>query len=421
MAIQDLKLDPSQTPGIFTISTIQDNWNPTGLGTTTLFWCQANDNEGSRISGVTAQANNEIRILMNLSTPVDDGVMVLLHESTRSLAANRFHCPNDRDLLIPKNGGVILVYGTEPDGITSRWFAVGTINREMHLTGHSLNLFPQLLMPSISGAINSWNPTPVNAQNTTFASGLGAAGVSLAAKDGAFWNLQVAAGGATLNGLLWISQSGTDPAGQGPVKFLYSLEGNGSLTLKHNNQPGTNDLFSCPYAQDFVLPAGCGCILVSNQAGGWIVMATSAYPSAPTFSSVVVTGNVKMQTEQINPSVTPAALTSGSTIANWDPTGTGAGTGNATPKNSMVRASTSTSTTATVGGMIGPGGGNAEGTTCYVLNFGGGSITFKHQGTGAAGNQFLLPNSADFTLPINAACEFIYDHNGNWWLVGHGN
>lgn len=270
-------------PGVFTYGAIIDDLVLPALdeaGGSTLISLQANDDMGTRLSGIdaTAWSIGTVLDVMNLSTPVDAGELVLLHNSSRSAAANRFRCPNDRDFLAPKDGGFRLAraYLVPPrpgiDGETPSWFVLAT-TRFMHLATHSLSLHPHLVMEPITGNVDAYDPTAHSALgDTPYEGGLFACGVSGLGKDGTVWYLSTAdAGGAVLKGIKWRPHTDTDPAGHGPVRVLKNL-GPGAITVKHHGAADPNDYVHSATG-DLVMPVW-GSITVSGaQMGGYWVIA----------------------------------------------------------------------------------------------------------------------------------------------------
>lgn len=96
-----------------------DNYSPTGLQNTTVIRQDvSNAGAGVNLTGIVAQANLKMLVLMNISSTSDN--MVLKHNVT-STAANRFFGPNSADVTLRPNGFVILLY----DQVSSRWRIMG--------------------------------------------------------------------------------------------------------------------------------------------------------------------------------------------------------------------------------------------------------------------------------------------------------
>jgi len=92
------------------ITSNQDNYSPTGFSTATII--RLSSDASRNITGLAAGTDGDMLILMNVGT----NPIVLKHDVT-STAANRFYCPNDEDLTLPKNSFCFAFY----DGTSSRW------------------------------------------------------------------------------------------------------------------------------------------------------------------------------------------------------------------------------------------------------------------------------------------------------------
>lgn len=143
-------------------------------------------------------------------------------------------------------------------------------------------------------------------------------------------------------------------------------------------------------------------------------------------------GRITAQMLELFPWTQPAALTSGANANNWNPTDTcpqvsggaggscEAGASKQFADYSMVIATTSTSSNATITGMVGPGGnsGKGEGFVKCIENAGPGPITFTNADSNSTStNQFNLPNAASVVMrPNDIRC--FWTNGSSWVLIG---
>jgi hypothetical protein len=402
--LQSLRHNPSITPGVFTIATVTHNWSPANFATTTLIRAQANDNEGSRVTGMLAGNAGDIKVILNVATPVDDGILCFEHENTGSTAANRFICPNEDDYFIPKSGAAICVY----DGTLQRWMIVGSGGRHQQSTVQQLGFFPEsTTSASLSGTADDWEPTAAALQGVTYASGLGAAGASLLWKDATLWRIDTAAAGFTLTGAT--TYDNDNSGGHSPVKILINV-GTGNLTLKHNNASSLSaNRFLCPGDVDVVVGAGEMCILVSTSARGWNVLACPQADGQYTSRGAVTAARLSVGWQDslgaAQGYITPAALPNAQTD-NWNPTGFA---------TAGVLRATGGGASCVVTGMAAGATGDIK-----IIEVFDAAITFKWDSASSTlGNRFKLPSSADLTIPAFGAITFRYDSGGYWWCIGY--
>jgi hypothetical protein len=96
-----------------------NDWAPAGIGTATVIrW---NGASAMTLSGITTGADGRVLVLLNVATAAANTI-TLVHDLT-STAANRFYIPSATNYVIPRYGGVILVY----DSTSSRWRVVNPI------------------------------------------------------------------------------------------------------------------------------------------------------------------------------------------------------------------------------------------------------------------------------------------------------
>jgi len=109
----ELGLSPAQSPGALAAGNTND-YNPTGLATTSRFRLTPDAGGTSTLTGITAQPDGDIRVLQNLSTTAS---LTLSPEDTNSAAANRFTLPSGAAFVIAPGGSCAVIY----DGTASRW------------------------------------------------------------------------------------------------------------------------------------------------------------------------------------------------------------------------------------------------------------------------------------------------------------
>lgn len=414
--IDALVFAPQTAVPILPVATVMHDFAPTGWpGDCSVWIFTAADNEGSRITGlVSGQLPvGTTRWVHNISRRVDAGVLVLRHEDTGSYADNRFVCPGRRDYLVPSGGAVAvrLLDTVNPDTQESerRWHVLNTGTRHMHVVTHGLGLYPALLMAPISGVVDSWTPTVVNADGHTYPSGLGLAGVSLRSEDAAKWTLQtVGASGATIKGLRWTTSNSMDPAWQGCVHWLYNA-GPGPITFEHLASAHPLHVMRLPGGRSYVMPVGARWSIHSERQGGWSVAPNGEQPHV-----VATSIDVSRLSMPVNTDLGALALTGGQTYASLNPTGCAVDVnGNGQPLCGGARI-TVASGTATIESMVGPGAGKWRNGEFWIRNFGPGSLLIK-TGVGPAGHRFKLPS--DITIGAFDARRFAYDMTGQWMLA----
>jgi len=165
---------------------------------------------------------------------------------------------------------------------------------------------------------------------------------------------------------------------------------------------------------------------VSNPITAWFVDGKSRFQQVIT------------QELQIYPYITPTALTSGVTTSNWNPTGGDpytcnpgafpcgeAGNSDLAQNNTLIYASTSTSSNATIDGMVYAGSIQGEqGPIRLLFNAGAGTITIKSScggGGSTAINTFCFETSdAKHDVVLNPGETLAVYHlrdTGNWYPV----
>lgn len=115
-ASQALTITPAVSPGAL-VAGNTNNYNPTGLSTTTRVRATPDAGGTSAITGLVAQRDGDIRIIQNLSAAT---ILTLSNEDAASTAANRFTLPGGTNLVIGPSGSTALIY----DSVSSRWMAL---------------------------------------------------------------------------------------------------------------------------------------------------------------------------------------------------------------------------------------------------------------------------------------------------------
>lgn len=115
--LPEITLTNAITPTTLTGTAVND-WNPTGLGTTSVI--RINASADATITGLAAQETGALMILQNVSTSYS---ITLVNSSSASSAANRFSFGSD--YVIGTQAAVVLLY----DGTQSRWVIVGNVQQ----------------------------------------------------------------------------------------------------------------------------------------------------------------------------------------------------------------------------------------------------------------------------------------------------
>lgn len=377
-----------------------DDYAPTNWSTETVHYVTAADNEGTRITGFAALAGGTVRVIVNSSTltRVDATSFVLKYENSGSTTTNRIITPSQDDFKIGPDASVTLIY----DSSQSRWLVLNSsTTRFSRITTQALNLWPDAYYASLSGTVDNWAPTADRINDNAF-TGLGFdAGRLDFASQGTM--VLDTTGALTITGL----DNGTGyllASSENPVRVLINI-GVGTVTLKHQAAGSTAaNRFSLPSNVDMVIPVGGAAIVAHTTNGiGWRLLSVSSRIDG-TFPALNASGTFNLSNW-----IGPTALTSGATTNNWSPTGLSTA--------SIIRATTSAGSTATLGGIVGAGAGNDIGRTILLFNAGTGTIALKHLGGGSsAANQFRLPGGVDFNLPVNQYTALAYDPAGYWVL-----
>ena len=382
---------------------VYNNYAHPSMQTHTVLVVKGADNEGTHFTGIDSTGINhgDIRILWN-RTPVgasDACQIVLRHEDTGSLAANRISCPGFIEYAIEPNHACILQY-CEDD----RWHVMGHSGWHKQSKSQSLQLYPNLELGPLSGTYNNFGPTGNTTYTTT---GLGLAGGDLDFTKYSLIRVLTAAGGATLTGMIHGGSGQADPWGLGQIKILMNY-GPGDLTIKPLN--GASDAinqFFTPETADLVLKQYESAVFISpmgdpNPEKLWRCIATSQ--SNKTFPSVTTTGATTTSQLILTPSVSPSTLAKFTTpTTNLSP-----GT------NSTIRVTTH-SDGSLLDGLVPTGSGDMR----TLVNVGSGPLILVDEldSTSTSGNKFLLPSSRPIIVPGRSAVMMRYDGTLGGWIV----
>lgn len=389
-----------------------DNWNPSEWLTKTHHITSTTGFSGGRLASAATAPHLTHRIITNGSDFGPDGVLVLLHDTNRPVAAGNlpFYCPDDHDFMVAKNDGVHVVCLTEDIG-NPGWYVIGGNARHMRVVTHALNLYPMGHMPALSGTTDAYDPVPVNAGNRTAPSGLGVAGSTLLARDFSHWVMStVDTTGAVLTGIKYIGHVDADSAGWGQL-WLWTNNGPGPITLR--SQAAANSLYRiyCPGDIDFVLLPNAAVWLSPREQGGTQVVSQGTRP-------IQLIQDLTVQIESYASPVTPAALGGGgATIHNVNFWGVSVnGSGNAMPTSSLVRAQ-GTGGTVNITGFVGPGIATNKWPRIRIIDYAG-TFVYVNDGGSLPGNKLWCPGYTSASQRFFGFTDWQYDPLNGYWILG---
>lgn len=273
-----------------------NNFAPTGLGTSPVVLVHAADDSGSVITGIDA-IGASIAVgyrftLCNTNNPQDDGVLALAPEHTSSTAANRIWTPDwgrdtsqtatSRYIIGPSSCTDLIYMQPNPiDSSVKRWVVVDN-TRFGHLSLKQLGIYPYSTPAAITGTVNNWDPDDVCAALGGPNGNTCEAGANVASTSYTMIMVTTTdSSGATITGLKYTGAATAD--GEGPIKIICG-GGPGPVTLKNGSASSTtinNMLFgtSGDSEADVVLNGDGRCAILYHprDASTWFAIAKTDY------------------------------------------------------------------------------------------------------------------------------------------------
>jgi hypothetical protein len=373
--IEQLQIDPETSPPALPANpAVTDDWNPTGLQTTTMIHV-VTATAGSTLGGIVAptlQPTSEGRILVlenhgDGSGSYGTSALTLLERAASSGVFNRFVLPNLEDLVLPYTGSVILNYDNGAPGWIALGVAIGGRLQKATVTQYLLAdpLTPALLP---AGNTNNFNP-----------------GLSTYVRlDGA--NI------ATLTG--YVPTFSLNAAGQNVAPILIIENVGGSITISDEDANSlAGNRFALPFGSFQLLAGELAMFVYDTQGGGTLTQSRwrllGSPPPTKWTMATEITPNVAAGD---NPDWNPAGFGSTSTVR-------------------MVPLGVST-----ISGML----AQEDGAIRTLIAFGG-PITLLHQSAlSLAANRFFLPtNKQAGGIVMNAGDSVVarYDALFRGWFI----
>ena len=249
----EISVTPAISPAALAAGNTND-YAPAGVGITSVLRLATNA-AGSTLTGMAAQNDGDIRIIQNLGP----ARLTLSHENAASVAANRFTCTGDQDLILDIDCAAIAIYDTA----TSRWRIIAA----------SLTTSPQLgLSPAQSpaalaaGSTNNYNP----------------AGLATTSRI----RITPDVGGTSL-------LTGIVAQLDGDIRILLNLSSSANLTLSPEDASSTAaNRFTLPGAVPFTIAPGGSCaIIYDGTTSRWTVLDKAAANSPSTQANTFMFGD----------------------------------------------------------------------------------------------------------------------------------
>lgn len=362
------------------------------LGTFTVITVKGADNQATRITGIDATgiAVNTVVLFMNLSdSGTDCGQVIFNHLDDSTADTNQILCPQNVDYMLPIFGGVFVIYGSD-----FKWHPISENGQHQTISCQNLRLYPNALMPIISGVVNDWNPVA----ESSYAVGEGLAGGNCTFETYSYIRVQTDADGATLTGLAPNNGTNGNPYTLGGVKILVNL-GPGTLVLSplDSRSSGTHQ-FNTPNTLPIALgPGECA----------WVISPLGDPDPNAQWQAIALSKSQAMV--QITPALALAGL-----IDNWNPT-------DGTSGLSYLYAGW----IQIAGGLAGALNSMNSGITgmrIVITNYGS-AIAINHNESGGSGGvttgkPFYCPGGTTFTLPEFGSVAIAYQSVNDVWIVG---
>ena len=261
-----LTLTPAISPPSF--STAQNNYSPTGSGTSSV-WRLTTSGLSPSITGIALSGGNldgRVLVIENIG----NSVLTLRHLNAGSLAANRLSLPNGQDWTLPSLCSIMLIY----DGTSLVWRSIALATNEFPdlaaVTGTSGNA------ARVTGPLTQQGGTVTLASDSSDVA-IGAAGAGTTTIAGATITIgETAAGTTTLAGDTVDVTPGTQanvglnaPVNVGPVELFGELTATGVAS----DSPGAGTI-------DNYNPTGFGtCQILRVSPGGSVTITGFVAPA----------------------------------------------------------------------------------------------------------------------------------------------
>jgi hypothetical protein len=256
------------------ISSSQNNYNPTGIGTCNgiLFTPSANVNiTGIKTAGVLLIANQYLTLL-NLSPTYS---ITFPHQSSSSTPSARFSCPNTQPFVLGPNCGCGLIWSNSTWLIIAAPLAVGTVASTVAAGDDSrLSNSRAPTGPAGGNLAGTYpNPSVIGLTGPLLLAQI-APGVSASPQND--WTPSGIATAVLVISVCFQTTRFTGMLAGVPTQmmFLYNSPVGGSfvITLGHQDTgSAANNRFTCPSAVDYVLQSGHGVWMFYDVNQKWIV------------------------------------------------------------------------------------------------------------------------------------------------------
>jgi hypothetical protein len=351
---------------------------------------QASNAAGSTITGLVVTRPGDYVIIDNLGPA---GAITIAHDSSSSVGANRFTCPDGADFEIAVGAAAWFVY----DAATARWRTASVTGAPGGGGGGATDIFnlgfgvAPAALAATPTETTDWDPWSAGTRYTLVRVTTATAGSILKSLDGGTQGDVV---------ILENHGDGSGGYGAGILKIRHNKTGTVGIT------PGNN--IYCPNLTDLIVPyTGSAILYYDSPSIGWIMLG-------------LATGNrherLVFHEASIADPLTPSVLAAGETH-DYDPAGGLFGAGQRA--SSWLRLQANASGSILTGlvpyyesvGSQGP----IKLITCL-----GNPLTLAHEqgptGSSAAGNRFAFPGGKDLLLLAGQSVLLVYDVQGGGTL-----